>query len=321
MEVQSHAKEQPSSMTQPTRDRIPLASDTASARPARRPEWLRLQRPSEEQAGDLRRRMRTGALHTVCEEAMCPNLGECWGRGTATFLLLGDVCTRACGFCDVKRGRPQPLDPGEPDRVAQTVQWLGLRHAVVTSVNRDDLPDGGAAVFADVIHRIRAAAPDCTVEVLIPDFKGRRESLQAVLDARPDILNHNVETVPRLFRKVQPQDRFEWARATLAGAKEIRPEQATKSGLMVGLGETPEEVVALMREIRSWGVDILTIGQYLQPSRRHLPVERYYPPEEFAALRETGLREIGFRWVESAPLVRSSYRADEQARALAAAPE
>jgi lipoic acid synthetase len=191
-----------------------------------------------------------------------------------------------------------------------------LRHAVMTSVNRDDLPDGGAAAFTEVIHRIRETSPGCTVEVLIPDFKGRRGALETVVAAQPDILNHNVETVPRLFRKVQPQDRFEWARATLTGAKELRPGQVTKSGIMVGLGETYAEVVAVMREIRSWGVDILTVGQYLQPSRRHLPVERYYTPEEFLALKEAGLTEIGFRWVESAPLVRSSYRADEQARAF-----
>jgi lipoic acid synthetase len=260
--------------------------------------------------------MRAGVLNTVCEEAMCPNLGECWGRGTATFLLLGSVCTRSCGFCNVQRGRPGPLDPEEADRIARAVQAMRLRHAVITSVNRDDQPDGGASVFAEVIRHIRETTPGCTIEVLIPDFKGRRDALQAVVDARPDILNHNVETVPRLFRKVQPQDRYEWARAVLTGAKEIRPQQVTKSGIMVGLGETYDEVVAVMREIRSWGVDVLTVGQYLQPSRRHLPVERYYTPAEFDSLKETGLTEIGFRWVESAPLVRSSYRADEQARAL-----
>lgn len=305
-------------MREPTRDRLPVLPENQSARPVRRPEWIRLQNSSGEQTGAVRAMMRAGVLHTVCEEAMCPNLGECWGRGTATFLLLGDVCTRACGFCDVKRGRPAPLDPGEADRVARAVQAMHLRHAVITSVNRDDLPDGGASVFAGVINRIREITPGCTIEVLIPDFKGKRDALQVVVDARPDILNHNVETVPRLFRKVQPQDRYEWAQAVLTGAKEIRPEQLTKSGIMVGLGETNDEVVAVMRELRSWGVDILTIGQYLQPSRRHLPVERYYTPAEFASWKEAGLTEIGFRWVESAPLVRSSYRADEQARVLAA---
>jgi lipoic acid synthetase len=305
-------------MKEPTRDRLPVLPENPSARPARRPEWIRLQRPSEEQAGALRALMRAGVLNTVCEEAMCPNLGECWGRGTATFLLLGNVCTRSCGFCDIKRGRPGPLEPGEADRVARAVKALGLRHAVVTSVNRDDLPDGGASIFAEVINRIRETTPGCTIEVLIPDFKGARDALRVVVDARPDILNHNVETVPRLFHKVQPQDRYEWAHTVLTGAKQIRPAQLTKTGIMVGLGETVEEVLAVMREIRSWGVDILTLGQYLQPSRRHLPVERYYTPEEFAFWKETGLREIGFRWVESAPLVRSSYRADEQARDLAA---
>jgi lipoic acid synthetase len=306
-------------MREPTRDRMQPAKEWPSARPARRPDWIRLHPPSEERIREIRSVMRAGALHTVCEEAMCPNLGECWGRGTATFLILGSVCTRACGFCDVKRGRPGPPDPGEADRVARAVRAMHLRHAVVTSVNRDDRPDGGASAFAAVIRRIRETTPGCTIEVLVPDFKGRRDALQAVVDARPEILNHNVETVPRLFRKVQPQDRFEWERAVLTGAKEIRPDQVTKSGIMLGLGETYAEVVAVMREIRSWGVDILTIGQYLQPSRRHLPVERYYPPAEFDSLKRTGLKEIGFRWVESAPLVRSSYRADEQARMLVGA--
>jgi lipoic acid synthetase len=304
-----------------TRDRIVLSEAAKTERPSRRPEWIRLQQPSEEQMKEIRTLMRAGALHTVCEEAMCPNLGECWGRGMATFLLLGDVCTRSCGFCDVKHGRPAPIDPEEPERVARAVHDLHLRHVVITSVNRDDQKDGGASIFAKVIRRVYEVAPGCTVEVLIPDFKGDRAALHTVVAAKPDILNHNVETVPRLFRRVQPQDRYEWTRATLQGAKELRTEQITKSGIMVGLGETFDEVVAVLRDLRSWGVDILTIGQYLQPSRRHLPVERYYTPEEFAELRRIGLQEIGFRWVESAPLVRSSYRADEQARVLAAKSE
>ena len=284
-------------------------------RPLRRPEWIKVRAPAGETYQWLRRMMRSKALHTVCEEARCPNLGECWGSGTATFLLLGDTCTRSCGFCDIKTGRPAALDWLEPERVARAVRAMNLRHAVITSVNRDERPDGGAPIFAMVIRRIRELQPGCSVEVLIPDFKGSRQALKMVMDARPEILNHNVETVPRLFRKVQPQDRYEWAQATLTNAKELDPEVLTKSGIMVGLGETMDEVMATMRDLRSWGVDILTIGQYLQPTRRHLPIERYYTPQEFAELKRYGL-QIGFRWVESGPLVRSSYRAEQQVRAL-----
>jgi lipoic acid synthetase len=304
-------------MPSPVRDRIRPPAGADLPRPKRRPEWIRLTKPPEERVKSLRSLMRSSMLHTVCEEAMCPNFGECWSRGTATFLLLGDICTRSCGFCDVKHGRPAPIDPGEPERVARAARAMRLRHAVITSVNRDDQPDGGAAVFAETIRRVRGALPGCTVEVLIPDFKGSESSLRTVLAERPEILNHNVETVPRLFRKAQPQDRWEWAQAILRGAKRINPEQITKSGIMVGLGETSDEVAAVMRELREWGVDILTIGQYLQPSRRHLPIEKYYPPEEFAGWKRMGLEELGFRWVESSPLARSSYRADEQAAALA----
>jgi lipoyl synthase len=303
-------------MPEPVRDRIRNPDGIESPRPSRRPEWIRLSKPPEDKIHALRSLMRAGSLHTVCEEAMCPNFGECWSRGTATFLLLGDVCTRACGFCDVKHGRPAPLDPGEPERVARAAADLHLRHVVITSVNRDELPDGGAAVFAETIRRVRGLLPGSTIEVLVPDFKGSGESLRLVVDARPDILNHNVETVPRLFRKVQPQDRYAWAQATLQAAKRIHPAQVTKSGIMVGLGETMEEVKAVMRDVRGWDVDILTIGQYLQPSRRHLPVVRYYTPQEFLELKRVGLEELGFRWVESSPLARSSYRADEQAAAL-----
>jgi lipoic acid synthetase len=299
-----------------TRDRIPQTNSAAAPRPGRRPEWIRARVPDEELVHAVRARVRGDMLHTVCEEAMCPNLGECWGRGTAAFLLLGDICTRACRFCDIRHGKPGPLDPEESARVAGAVRGMGLRHVVITSVNRDDLPDGGASVFADVIRRIHADSTGCTVEVLIPDFKGDSDALRTVVDARPDILNHNVETVARLFRKIQPQDRYEWAEATLRGAKRMRPDGLTKSGLMVGLGETFEEVVGVMRDLRAWGVDILTIGQYLQPSLRHLRVERFCPPEEFEAWKRIGLEELGFRWVESAPMVRSSYRADEQARRL-----
>jgi lipoic acid synthetase len=261
--------------------------------------------------------MRVKTLHTVCEEALCPNIGECWGRGTATFLMMGDVCTRSCGFCDIKTGRPAPLDFDEPRRVAEAVHAMNLHHAVITSVNRDERRDGGAPIFAMVIREIRNLQPDCTVEVLIPDFKGRLDALKIVADAEPDILNHNVETVPRLFKKVQPQDRYEWAMATLGNAKTLNSAQITKSGIMVGLGETDEEVIDVMRDLAALKVDILTIGQYLQPSRQHLPVERYVPPEQFAEFKRIGL-ESGFRWVESGPLVRSSYNADRQARELKA---
>ncbi len=297
----------------PTRDRVnPAVVDTT---PKRRPPWLKVTAPVGETVAEIRHLMRGHALHTVCEEAMCPNLGECWGAGTATFLLLGDVCTRTCGFCDVKHGKPLPLDWMEAERVAQAVKTMNLRHAVITSVTRDDRRDGGAPIFAMVIRRIRELLPGCSVEVLIPDFKGRIEALRIVMEARPEILNHNVETVPRLFKAVQPQDNFAWARATLVNAKRLDPEVLTKSGIMVGLGESMDEVKETMRILRDWGVDILTIGQYLQPSRKHLPIARYYTPEEFAELKAYGL-EIGFKWVESGPLVRSSYHAAEQVRAL-----
>jgi lipoyl synthase len=299
-----------------TRDRVAPTESGNQPNPGRRPDWIRARVPAESQVQGIRSLMRTDTLHTVCEEAMCPNQGECWGKGTAAFLMLGDVCTRACGFCDIKHGRPAAPDAAEPARVTDAVRILGLRHVVITSVNRDDLPDGGASIFADVIRRIHTSVPGCTVEVLIPDFKGDSGALRKVVEAKPDILNHNVETVARLFRKVQPQDKYEWAEATLRGAKQMNPEGLTKSGMMVGLGETFDEVVDVMRDMRNWGVDILTIGQYLQPSRNHLPVERYCPPEEFAEWKRIGLNELGFRWVESAPMVRSSYRADEQARAL-----
>jgi lipoic acid synthetase len=286
-------------------------------RPGRRPPWIKVRAPAGQTYEWLRDMMRSKSLHTVCEEARCPNLGECWGSGTATFLLMGDTCTRSCGFCDIKTGRPSPLDWLEPERVARAVQAMDLRHAVITSVNRDERPDGGAPIFALVIRRIRQLQPGCSVEVLIPDFKGSLEALGIVMAARPEILNHNVETVPRLFKQVQPQDRYEWAQATLSNAKRLEPDVLTKSGIMLGLGETLEEVKAVMRDLRDWGVDILTIGQYLQPSKQHLPIERYYTLEEFAELRRYGL-EIGFRWVESGPLVRSSYHAEQQVRALSA---
>lgn len=299
----------------PTRDRIKLDEVNVAPRPLRRPEWIRVRAPSGENYERVQDLMRSKSLHTVCEEAMCPNLGDCWGRGTATFLMMGDICTRTCGFCDIKRGMPNALDWLEPERIAQAVKSMNLRHTVITSVNRDDRKDGGAPIFAMVIRRIRQLQPGCSIEVLIPDFKGSLEALQIVMDARPEILNHNVETVPRLFKKIQPQDSYTWTEAILRNAKKMDPEVLTKSGIMLGLGEEMDEVKDVMRDLRSWGVDILTIGQYLQPSRKHLPIERYYTLEEFAELKEFGM-SIGFQWVESGPLVRSSYHADEQVRAL-----
>jgi len=298
---------------QPTRERVnPAEIDTT---PRRRPSWIKVSAPTGETYDQLKGMMRSKELHTVCEEAGCPNMGECWGSGTATFLILGDVCTRRCGFCDIKHGKPGAIDWDEPERVAQAVKAMGLRHAVITSVDRDDDNLGGARVFAEVIRRIRDLQPGCSVEVLIPDFRGDPAALKIVMDARPEILNHNLETVPRLFALVQPSDRLEWSRAVLTGAKQLDQQVLTKSGLMTGLGETMDELRESMRLLREWGVDILTVGQYLQPSRQHLPIARYYTLEEFAELKNYGL-EIGFRWVESQPLVRSSYHAAEQVRAL-----
>lgn len=283
--------------------------------PRRRPPWIRVRAPQGETYENVRGLMRSKSLHTVCEEAQCPNLGECWGRGTATFLMMGDTCTRSCGFCDIKTGRPNPLDWAEPNRIAQSVRAMNLRHVVITSVNRDDRVDGGAPIFAMVIRRIRQLQPGCSIEVLIPDFKGSETALKIVMDAQPEILNHNVETVARLFKKVQPQDHYDWAIDTLRNAKRMDPLVLTKSGIMVGLGETFDEVLVTMRDLVDVGVDILTIGQYLQPSKKHLPIERYYTPAEFEEFKRLGL-EMGFKWVESGPLVRSSYHAEAQVREL-----
>lgn len=297
----------------PTRERV--NPEKINTTPMRRPEWIKVRAPAGETYENLLTLMRSKALHTVCEEAMCPNMGECWGAGTATFLMLGDICTRTCAFCDIKHGKPNLLDWDEAERVAQAVKAMNLRHAVITSVNRDERGDGGAPIFAMVIRRIRELLPGCSVEVLVPDFKGSIEALKIVMDARPEILNHNVETVPRLFKQVQPQDSYAWAAAILSNAKKLDPEVLVKSGIMVGLGEDIHEVKEVMRDLRAWGVDILTIGQYLQPSKKHIPIARYYTLEEFKELRQYG-REIGFKWVEAAPLVRSSYHAAEQVRAL-----
>jgi lipoyl synthase len=282
-------------------------SSSARLPPLPRPAWIRAKAPQGPTYERIRGLVRGLELHTVCEEAHCPNLGECWGRGTATFMILGEVCTRACGFCAVKTGLPgRPPDPGEPRRVAEAVARMGLRHAVITSVNRDDQPDGGASIFAATIREVRALVPGCAVEVLVPDFKGSGDALQAVADARPDVLNHNVETVPRLYRSARPGASFPRSLELLRRSKEAG--LLTKSGIMVGLGEERAEVEETIRAIRASGTDILTIGQYLRPSLQHLPVLRYYPPAEFDALGDVA-RGLGFARVESGPLVRSSYHA------------
>jgi len=280
-----------------------------------KPDWLRVRAPGGPGFERLMRLVRSQRLHTVCESAHCPNMGECWERGTATFMILGDVCTRSCRFCAVKTGRPTELDLAEPERVADAVRQMGISHAVITSVNRDELKDGGADIFRRTILAIRKQAPGVTVEVLIPDFRGSREALAAVMSARPDVLNHNVETVPRLYPTVRPQAKYPRSLDVLRNAKEMDPTALTKSGLMVGLGETYDEVLQVMRDLRDVNCDILTVGQYLRPTRAHLPVERYWSPEEFAQLRDDGVR-LGFLHVESGPLVRSSYHAEGQARGL-----
>lgn len=305
-----------------TVDPIPLMDSApkpaeSGVTPGRRPDWLRVRISQNDEYWKLKKLMRSQTLHTVCEEALCPNLGECWGRGIATFLMMGDTCTRSCRFCNVKTGRPEPLDEAEPARVAQSVQEMHLRHVVLTSVDRDELPDGGAHIFANTIREIRRAQPGCTIEVLIPDFRAKPEPLQMVMDAQPEILNHNVETVPRLYRRVRPQARYPWSLSVLRMAKEMDANALTKTGFMVGLGETWDEMLQVMDDLRATDVDILTIGQYLQPSKEHLPIERYYHPDEFARLAEEGYAR-GFKWVESGPLVRSSYHADNQARRIIA---
>jgi lipoic acid synthetase len=281
-----------------------------------KPSWLRARAPVGDNFHNLKKLARGLGLHTVCESAQCPNIGECWNHKTATFMLLGDICTRRCGFCAVPKGKPQPIDRDEPRRVAEAVATLGLKHAVVTSVNRDDDNLGGARIFAETIRQIRGLTPDCRVEVLIPDFQGRDEALKVVLDARPDVLNHNTESVPRLYRVVRSGARYERTLKLLENVKKFSPGMVTKSGVMVGLGETREELIEVFRDLGGRGVDILTVGQYLRPSRDHLPIARFYPPEEFHELREQALG-FGFRHVESGPLVRSSYHAHEQAASTA----
>jgi len=282
-----------------------------------KPEWLRAKAPTGENFHNLKKLARGFALHTVCESALCPNIGECWNHGTATFMVLGDICTRRCGFCAVPKGRPAAIDWGEPRRVAEAVATLGLKHAVVTSVNRDDDNLGGARIFAETIREIRELSPSCRIEVLIPDFQGLDDALRIVLQAKPDVLNHNTETVPRLYRVVRSGARYERTLRLLECAKKIFPGMVTKSGVMVGLGETFSELVEVFRDLGSRGVDILTVGQYLRPSRDHLPIARFYSPDEFRALKDEALR-FGFRHVESGPLVRSSYHAHEQAESTSA---
>jgi lipoic acid synthetase len=282
--------------------------------PAPKPEWLKARAPVGENYHGLKRLARSMGLHTVCESAQCPNIGECWHHKTATFMMLGNLCTRRCGFCAVPKGRPEPIDFDEPARVAEAVAKLGLLHAVVTSVNRDDDLLGGARAFALVIEEIRRQAPGCRTEVLIPDFQGNEEAIRIVVDAQPEILNHNIESVPRLYRVVRSGARYERSLRLLEFAKELAPEGRTKSGVMVGLGEETSELLQVFRDLAAVGCDILTIGQYLRPSRDHLPMARLYTPGEFVELKTEALK-MGFRHVESGPLVRSSYHAHEQAAA------
>jgi lipoic acid synthetase len=282
--------------------------------PQRKPSWLKVKAPGGPNYMRLKQLMRELDLHSVCEEAHCPNVGECWEHGTATFMILGDVCTRNCAYCAVAHGRPPKYDIAEPHRVAQAIAEMGLQHAVITSVDRDDLPDFGAWVFAETIRQIHERIPGCSVEVLVPDFQGNEDSIRTVLEAGPEIYNHNTETVPRLYKKARPGGRYPRVMEIFRYAKRIAPDIPTKTGMILGMGETIEEVVAVMRDLRAVDVDILTLGQYLRPSDAHIALDRYYTPQEFRQLYETGM-EMGFRHVESGPLVRSSYHAWEQVQA------
>jgi lipoyl synthase len=297
---------------------VQITPRPAELPPARKPSWLKVKAPGGPNYIGLKQMMRDLRLHTVCEEAHCPNIGECWEHKAATFMILGDVCTRNCAYCAVAHGTPAPLDLDEPIRLADAVAQMALKHVVITSVDRDDLPNGGAESFAACITAIRARLPDTSIEVLIPDFKGNPEALRIVVEARPDILNHNLETIERLYRIARPGGRYPRALELLKRAKEIAPQQLTKSGLICGLGEEWDELVVAMRDLRTQDVDILTLGQYLRPSDQHLPIARWYTPDEFAELKRLGLA-MGYRHVESGPLVRSSYHAWEQAEHAAAA--
>ncbi len=287
---------------QAEKTRIPLG---------KRPDWLKVKLPSGENYSDLHQLMRQKKLNTVCEEARCPNIAECWNNRTATFMILGDTCTRSCGFCNIKVGMPNELDLDEPRRVVDAIKELDLRHAVITSVNRDELEDGGAFIFKECVRLLREEKPDCTVEILIPDFRGVEIAFEMIMQSPPDILNHNLETVKRLYHAVRPQAKYERSLELIKWFKEKGLK--TKSGIMVGIGETTEEVLELMNHLYSHGCEIMTIGQYLQPTKMHLPVDRFVPLEEFRMYKETGLR-LGFKVVESSPLVRSSYHADQHAR-------
>ena len=283
-----------------------------------KPSWLKVRAPGSENFLRLKALMADLRLNTVCEDAHCPNIGECWHHGTATFMILGDVCTRACAYCAVEHGKPAPADADEPGRVASAIVSMALKHAVITSVDRDDLPDGGAAIFAETIRQTRAQRPECRIEVLIPDFQGKADALRTVLDAGPDVLNHNIETVPRLDRMARSGGKYPRSLELLDRSRRYAPRIATKTGIMVGLGEEHDEILQVLADLREVGVSILTIGQYLRPSPAHTPMTRYYHPDEFAALKDAGM-SLGFTHVESGPLVRSSYHAHEQAEAHAAA--
>jgi lipoic acid synthetase len=282
--------------------------------PQRKPEWLKVKAPGGDNYLRLKQLMRELQLHTVCEEAHCPNIGECWQHGTATFMILGDVCTRNCAYCAVSHGRPPAYDIEEPARVAEAIAQLALRHAVITSVDRDDLPDFGAFIFAETIRQVRQRLPGCSIEVLVPDFQGNEASIRQVVEARPDIYNHNTETVPRLYKKARPGGRYERLLEIFRIVRRLDPALPTKTGIILGLGETNEEVLEVMRDLRAVDVDILTLGQYLRPSDGHIALDRYVTPEEFRWFREQGMA-MGFRHVESGPLVRSSYHAWEQVQA------
>ena len=283
----------------------------------RLPSWLKVRMPGGPNYLELRERLRGAQLHTVCEEARCPNIGECWERKTATFMILGDICTRACSYCAVTTGTPLTLDLGEPVRLAETVERMGLEYAVITSVNRDELADGGAFIFAECIRQIHKRLPNCKVETLIPDFEGNWDALERVMEAGPETLNHNIETVRRVFSRVRPKGGYDQSLELLKRAKQFAPHGVTKSGMMVGLGETRDEIAVTMADLRAVECDLLTIGQYLRPSDKHAPLSRWYTPDEFEELRELG-ESMGFRHVASGPLVRSSYHADEQHRAATA---
>ena len=286
----------------------------------RKPAWFKARFPAGERFEVVRDLVRTQGLHTVCQEARCPNIGECYNAGTATFMILGDTCTRACGFCAVNSGRPGVIDPLEPVRLAQAVDTLGLDYAVITSVNRDDVADGGASIFAACIRAVRHRRPACEVEVLIPDFEGNWDALATVLDARPVVLNHNTETVPRLYPRVRPKGVYERSLNLFRESKRLAPDIPVKTGFMVGIGETTEELKQALEDVREAGVELITIGQYLRPTDRHLPIDRYVHPDEYAELKAYGLT-LGFAHVEAGPLVRSSYHAGEQAHAASASPQ